>query len=92
MKQIETVDDIQNEIATILAKEIQKEMDESIMVDMLVELGWTKVSFGDIGNNHKLVEILEWCNNTLTNNWKHLSGCFVFSEQKEAEWFILRWK
>lgn len=86
MKHTQTIAEYQEELAEILAKEIQKEIDESIMIDILVEGGWTKVPF------NLTPQILDWCEQTLTNNqWKYLAGSFVFRKKTEAEWFILRW-
>jgi hypothetical protein len=82
---------IEEEMAATLAKEIQKEIDESILLELLVEGGWTKVPFSFV-DIKKLNEIFKWCeSNVKKNQYKLLSGSFVFRKKKDAEWFILRW-
>ncbi len=87
MKHTQTLTEMQEEMAELVAKEIQREIDESLMLDILVEGGWTKVTF------QLTPKILDWCKQNLKiNEWKYLSGSFAFRKKKDAEWFILRWQ
>lgn len=82
---------IEDEIADTLVKEIQKEIDEGIMLSLLVEEGWTKVSFRDY-NTQKVIDMDKYCKqNFKKNQWLILNGHFVFRKKQDAEWFILRW-
>lgn len=84
-------DTLDNSYAEIMAEEIQKEIDESILADLLVLGGWTKVPFYYI-NAKQAIDIIDWCvENFDVSNWKRVSGSFVFRNKKDAEWFILRW-
>lgn len=80
-----------NELVKILMEEIQKEIDEDIMRKVLVEEGWIDIPFTYLSNK-QAVDIIDWCTDTFTENqWKRLTGSFVFQNKKDAEWFILRW-
>lgn len=80
-----------DELVKILMEEIRKEIDEDIMRRLYLENGWTEVVF-TYKNSKQAVDIIDWCVETLTENqWKRLSGSFVFRDKKDAEWFLLRW-
>ena len=92
MKQTQTLTEYQERLVSDAAKDLARQIDESVLMDVLVEGGWTRVQLS-LYNPDKAIEILNWCEKTLTKNqWKHLAGAFVFRKKKEAEWFILRWK
>lgn len=88
---ITSSDILAEEYAGMLADEIQKEIDESIMLDMLVWQGWTKVPLHYHNAKHA-VDVIDWCiANLPENKWKRLSDSYVFCNKQDAEWFILRW-
>ena len=75
-----------------LATEIQKEIDEGVLLSVLVEGGWTKVQFKYYDVKHA-VNVMDWCTlNVKENQWKRLADSFVFRKKEDAEWFILRWQ
>lgn len=82
---------LEDELATILVQEVQKEIDESIILDFLVDGGWTEITH-KFYKTDQLLEVTDWCEKTLTKNqWRYLAGSFVIRDKKEVEWFILRW-
>lgn len=82
---------LETDIIENLAMELQKEIDEGILCQCLIESGWTEVKMHYI-SREQAVDIIDWCIDTLTKNqWKRLTGSFIFRNKKEAEWFILRW-
>ena len=72
------------------AKEIQKEIDESIMADILTEAGWTKVTY-HYKNNQQAVDITDWLIEHCSNDWHRLANGYMFKNKQDAEWFILKW-
>ena len=81
---------LEHEFMDDIAKEIQKEMDEGIMSNILIEKGWTPVQFY-FKNNKQAVDILLWLNRNCKNNWQRLGSDYLFKYRQDAEWFILRW-
>ena len=82
---------LEHEFMDDIAKEIQKEMDEGIMSNILIEKGWTPVQFY-FKNNKQAVDILLWLNRNCKNNWQRLGSDYLFKYRQDAEWFILRWQ
>ena len=79
-------------MSTHMAQAIQKEIDEGIMLEILIEGGWTKVPF-EFKNGQHAVDVYEWCeNNIKLGQWQRLCGSYVFRKKEYAEWFILRWQ
>lgn len=91
MDKTQTIEKYQEYLATTAAKEIEKQIDEGVMLDVLVEGGWTKVEFY-FTSNKQAVDIKNWCGeNFKKNQWQRLQQFFVFRKKQDAEWFILRW-
>lgn len=82
---------LEDEVATILANEIQQEIDQSIMLHMLVEIGWTKVEFSAKDKDHATDVVLWIGSHCKKNTWSRLGSCYIFKNKKDAEWFILKW-
>jgi len=83
---------VEDEITEVLAKEIQQEIDNEIMLDMLTTTGWTSVKYHYTDQKHA-VDVQEWCNEVVTGsaNWLRIGSHYAFSRKEHAEWFILRW-
>ena len=91
VKQTLTIAEYQERLMDEAARDMSRHIDESILMDALVEGGWTKVDFY-FYSNEQAVDMKDWCRENCTNNqWKHLAGAFIFRKKKEAEWFMLRW-
>ena len=81
---------IEDEMAEILAKEIQKEIDDGIMSNILIETGWTPVQF-HFKDNFQATDIQIWLQNECSGKYRRLGSDYLFEDVKDAEWFILRW-
>ncbi len=88
---ITSSDCLEDQYADILADEIKKEIDESIMLDMLVWQGWTKVELERLKDRHESIDIEEWVEENCTGKHAKLGRTFVFEKKQDAEWFILKW-
>lgn len=86
-----TSDILSDQYAGMMADEIQKEIDNEIMIDMLVLGGWTKVELERLKGRHESIDIEEWVNENCTGKHTKLGRTFVFEKKQDAEWFILKW-
>lgn len=80
----------EDEMYDLMAKEIAKEIDDSIMSNILVETGWTIINFS-YTTNKNAVDIAEWLDSNCQSSWRRLAGDYLFENKQDAEWFILRW-
>lgn len=80
---------LEEEYSAIVAKEMQKEIDDAIMLDLLVDMGWIKVPFYFNSREHS-VDVSIWIADNCQCNVHRLNGHFVFEDAKDAEWFILK--
>ncbi len=46
-----------DELEDIMAQEIQQEIDDSLMIDMMVAIGWTKIELAPFINRYQAVDI-----------------------------------
>ena len=81
---------LENEFTDILSKEIQREIDEGIMSNILVNQGWIPVRFY-FKDGDQAVDINIWLLNHCGNKWRRLGSDYLFEDSVHAEWFILRW-
>ena len=87
----ETMDEYIDRVVNNAAMEMQKSIDEGILLDLLVEDGWTKFPY-EIYNTSKAIEMAKYCKNSFEKDqWEILNGHFVFRKKKDYEWFVLRW-
>ena len=82
---------VEDEIMNVMAIDLAKEMDESLMATILTETGWIGVEFYFKSNEHS-VDVRTWLYTTCTGEYKRLANMFVFEKAQDAEWFILRWQ
>lgn len=98
--------DLENKIAQTLAdkiaKEIDKEILDTLMIDVLKDEGWiaTKVNpaFTDIGMNMVpsrfddwYSQTAEWVHLNAQGDYKLLKGQWLFKDPRDATAFLLRW-
>lgn len=83
---------LEEEIANELATQMQSEMDFHILSDMLVELGWYKISLDRFQNNHHAVDIKNWLEENARGFWESRGSTFVFEKEGDAVNFTLRWQ
>lgn len=86
------MNNLENEIANELSTQMQSEMDFHILSDMLVQLGWKKVTLTRFFSRKHSVNILMWCEEYIKNPFEHRGSTFVFQDAGDAINFALRWK
>jgi len=80
------------EIANATAKELQEEIDWEVLCEMLKEIDWVEVKLDWPKMTASLThEIKEWCRANLKNAYHARGRTWIFSTEKDASMFILRW-
>ena len=82
---------IQNEILDIAAKEMQQEVDREVLWGMLQGMGWTRVMIPRFIDNHHAIDITLWLLDNCKGNFEREGRDFLFENEKDANWFKLRW-
>lgn len=82
---------LENEIVKDLSTEIQTEMDFHILSDMLVQLGWKKVTLTRFFSRKHSIDILMWCDEHVKHPFEHRGTTFVFQDEGDAINFTLKW-
>ena len=94
--------DMLDRIGKDIAREIDKELLDDLMINVLTKDGWiqTKINpaFTDIGMNivpsrfdDWYSETAEWIHLNAQGDYKLLKGQWLFKDPKDATMFILRW-
>lgn len=90
--------DILDSIAQDMAREIDKELLDIIMIDVLTkDEGWTQTKINPAFGGSIVPEIewyaetAEWIHINARGDYKLLKGQWLFKDPKDATMFILRW-
>lgn len=73
------------------ADALAREIDESILTDILIKSGWTKVPMF-FTSRYQAVDTEEWVCENCTGKWRRYNSAFLFEKSADAEWFILKHK
>lgn len=84
---------IEEQMADQAAKILQEEIDWEVMIDILTEVGWTKVNIDwprqmSAADAHA---VKEWCRNNLQGNYNGRNRIWLFEKSQDAIMFSLRW-
>lgn len=82
---------VEEQLADHLAEELSQALDDELMADMLVALGWTKVKRDYYLNNRDAVDRKVWLEENCQGHYKSLGVHFVFEDSRDATMFILKW-
>ena len=81
---------LEEQLSSILAAEIQKEIDFDVLSKVLVESGWVRVVLKPMA--HETSEAIDaWLEQHCAGRYMTLGLVFIFKEQKDANWFALKW-
>lgn len=92
--------DMLDRIGKDIAREIDKELLDDLMIDVLTKDGWTPTrinpAFPPNGMmsgsfNEWYSQTAEWVHLNAQDDYKLLKGQWVFKDPKDATMFILRW-
>lgn len=91
IKDFDIPTDLMEEMAKETAKQIQEQIDFQIIADMLVTMGWTKLKFSPHQDEKVAADIKFWLNHHCKGKCKSLDDTWLFENEKDAMWFMLRW-
>ncbi len=81
-----------------ISREIDKEILETLMIDVLTEEGWIQTKINPAFSNNTAMyrstwytDTAEWIHMHAKGDYKMLKGQWLFKEPKDATLFILRW-
>ena len=75
-----------------LAKTLQEEIDWEVMIDILTEIGWTKIeTTWSCQSVEDAYELKEWCSRNIEDHYKARGKTWIFAKEKDAVKFSLRW-
>lgn len=81
---------LQEQIINDAGKAIAKEIDFTILADMLCEIGWRKVILRPMTWEDGYA-VDEWTANNIKGNFETMGLVWVFEDEQDANWFALRW-
>jgi hypothetical protein len=83
---------IEDEIIKLLADEIAKEQDASMLYELYKNIGWYEVKPRDWHDRDRAAEIWQWCRDHLASEYYSSSGLgYLFAQESDAMMFTLRW-
>jgi hypothetical protein len=83
-----------------IAREIDKEILDSIMIDVLKSEGWTETTINPAHNETLIAyarydewytKTAEWIHLNATGDYKLLRGHWIFENKEDAVMFTLKW-
>ena len=92
--------EIANDLATRMAKQIDRELLDDIMIAVLTDEGWTATTvnpaYTDMGMLSGKYEewyskTAEWIHKNAQGDYKLVKGQWLFKDPRDATMFILRW-
>ena len=82
---------IEDEMIERAGKAMAREIDREVMWGMLEGIGWTRVMIPTLGSRQQTIDILIWLEENCKDAFERNGRDFIFENQKDATWFILRW-
>lgn len=80
-------DSIESQSIHYLAELVQKDLDDHILCELLVSMGWFKVNITD----SMVSRDNDWMSNNIKNKFKKFGKTCVFENENDAATFILKW-
>jgi hypothetical protein len=94
----ELIDEMLNEAGKDIARQIDKELLDTIMIDVLKSEGWTATTMNPAFSppltqfgGEWYSETAEWIHVNATGNYKLLIGQWFFEKKEDAVMFTLKW-
>jgi hypothetical protein len=91
-------EDLLKVLSEEIAREIDKEILDTLMINVLTSEGWIQTKINPAFDNNTAMyrstwyaETAEWVHLNATGDYKMLRGQWLFKEPKDATMFILRW-
>lgn len=82
---------LEKEMIEHAAKKMQEEIDREVLWGMLTDLGWHRVMLDRLTDNNHAIDITIWLEENIKNPYERRGRDFLFSAERDATMFILRW-
>ena len=82
---------IEQEIADKTGNEMAREIDREVLWGMLEGIGWTRLMLDRLQDNKHAIDITIWLEENIKNPYERRGRDFLFSAERDATMFILRW-
>jgi hypothetical protein len=82
---------IQDEMIEFKAKQLSDEIDREVLWGMLESIGWHRVMLPRLIDNNHAVDITHWLALNCKNSFERNGRDFIFENERDANWFVLRW-
>ena len=82
---------IQEEMIEFKAKQLSDEIDREVLWGMLQGIGWCRVMLPRLIDNNHAVDITHWLALNCKNSYERNGRDFIFENERDANWFVLRW-
>lgn len=80
------INDLEEQLANKLAKELQEEIDGEILCGMLESMGWSTIRVKDRPDI-----AAEWCKINVRGPFRRFGDRWCFQDARDAAWFGLKW-
>ena len=99
MTENKLIDEMLDMASKNIAKQIDKELLDTIMIDVLKSEGWTATTMNPAyeppltrtSNGEWYSETAEWIHLNATGDYKLLMGQWLFEKKEDAVMFTLKW-
>lgn len=82
---------LEEEILNKAGNQMSRDIDREVLWGMLEGIGWSRVMLPTMGNGEQAVEIMCWLEDNCKGSHERWGRDFIFENQKDANWFKLRW-
>jgi hypothetical protein len=82
---------LEEEILNKAGNQMARDIDREVLWGMLEGIGWSRVMLPTMGNGEQAVEIMCWLEDNCKGSHERWGRDFIFENQKDANWFKLRW-
>ena len=82
---------LEQEMSSVLASEIAREIDKEILWGMLQGIGWMRVTLPSFRSNEHAVDISYWIDENCKGRVERSGSDFLFERSEDAVIFTLRW-
>lgn len=83
--------DLEEEILTELGSQISQDIDFEIISNLLMEIGWTRISFSPVHDGEQCFAIKQWLDDNCKGRVNSRGSVWLFEQESDAVNFSLRW-
>ena len=82
--------DLQQQMLDDMGKRMSEEIDFEILCGMLCQMGWTKIVLSPMTSETSDAIDL-WVHKNVKNSHETMGLVWIFENEKDANWFKIRW-